>query len=332
MKVLFTFGASACSHDYLNGFLFSGFKSIFGLGDAVVESPPAHWLHLASEEDRDACELDCDMFYLTAGELFGRAVDRFRNRDFDLVVAKFSAFEDGTLQKIVGDNEHGVPLALCYGLDEVRPVMPEIRERLPKGTVFFQREVPIGAMPREDWGIPLPFCYPAGRAVAPSADRRGAIYWTTTHDGTATMRNDIVCDLVRGGLTNVLATPKQQPRPLPEAYHKILAKHLVGVHWSPPRTGLDHGYFSNRLFENAAYGLVQVAQRPFVEFPNAFEDGKHIVYVDEPAQVASAVAKLLAEPERALEMAQTSFEHFKTFHSARARAEYLLRHCGFGNF
>lgn len=168
-------------------------------------------------------------------------------------------------------------------------------------------------------------CYPTERCtVVPSESRRGVFYHATDHGGGAPgiPRRKIVADILRDiPDADVQLYPGQAKgtRPSPEDYHKRMAQSLIGVSWNGAVN-----WDNNRFWENFAYGLAQVAERPRIQIPHEPIHGIDCLYVDTPEEVAPAVLWLHKNPEAALRIARNGHAHFLRRHSSEMRARYVL--------
>ena len=219
------------------------------------------------------------------------------------------------------------PLAVVDMTDHVRNLRPFYEEVTGRDLVgyYFKRELPLGK--GTEWGAhPCPLTYPAHRAPDPLPPKMPRLFYYATHHGggeAGVPRLQILRDLralLPATRLDVALFPSQNGRPSPEEYHARMAQALVGIHWN----GLVN-WDGNRFWENVAFGLCQVSERPRIEIPQPLEHLRHVGFVDHPEQVAPAVRLFLQQPAWALRLAAAAHEHFLTHHCARARAAYVLR-------
>ncbi len=317
MKVLYLAGSGQHSHDYGAAFLFDGLVEVLGY-ENVIDWPPNPTFHLSSPGARDDCDLDSDLCYPTRNafkHLWG----------FDLCIV---AVTDPRVAGIYASLDAHIPIVAVDFSDEVRNRRTEYEACMGRPlAAYFKRELPVGA----DWGVSLPLMYPASRVPALDWDtKRGLCYYATYHGGGSAGQPRIAmaealgakrCESGNFAGDGILLTKGQAKgtRPSPEEYHRRMTTALVGIHFN-----CAQNWDSNRFWENFAFGLAQVAEKPRIHIPNAPEDGKHCVYVEKPDDVPGEVRALLNDPDRAREMAVAGHEHFLNHHSSRARARYVL--------
>lgn len=195
---------------------------------------------------------------------------------------------------------------------------------------YFKRETPLGA----HWAIPLPLGYPAARIPQPFPEVKGGVFYhASLHgadarcDSPGIPRNHIANELAlrfrsnRAALDlNLYATAAERLQP--DEYHERMKNCLVGVSWN----GFPYcmNWDNNRFWENFAFGLAQVAERPRIRIPYEPVDGVHCIYVDSIDEVGKQVEALASDPQRAIQMAGDGLRHFVKYHSSEARARYLL--------
>lgn len=327
MRVLVATSRNKCGHAFLPDHLLVGFDDLRrrGVVSELALWPEAPWLRLKEDParpgsslpapgQRDECQIDSDQALELLTALTGPA---------DLVVGSTHAAEELSMAA------RGYPhakVALVDGDDHARD------QRGAAGhTHYFKRELSLGAT----FGRPLPFTYPARRMPLHARDGGRApriVYHASDNCGQAGGRMDIVrgCRALPEGQHDVGTLDHRTHRLLPEALHAKLERALLGVHWNPyaasPPWG--HGWDANRFWENCAHGLLNISLRPWIEIPHPFTDGLNVVWVDAPGQVAERARELLRHPARAREMARASRAHFLRWHSAEARARYVMEECG----
>ncbi len=323
MRILALVSSGPHSHDYGCDFLLDGFREACG-ADNVVDWPPKPCLHLQPGRPRDECNIDSDAWWPVpeaASQPIGDLVTWA-----DLVVLAMSLEDAHACEQ---------SLIVCHFVPETTPIIGldyhdsvmdrrSSYERIARRPVlYFRRELPIGA----DWGFPCPMTYPASRVPDPMPQKFPRVVYHATHHGDqppGVPRFTIVNGLRRHlqiprTALDVALYPSQQNRPSPEAYHDKMARGLIGIHWNGAAN-----YCANRLWENFAFGLCNVIERPRIQIPNVPEHLKHCYYVDRPEDVAPAVAMLLNAPKWALSIAESGHQHFLKYHCSRARAQYVL--------
>ena len=196
---------------------------------------------------------------------------------------------------------------------------------------FFKRELPLG----DQSAIPFPLMYPASRVPKQFPPKRHRVFYhASSHGGTGPglPRTQIERDLRRrfphgphGEPPFALEVQLYKDRNeniKPDEYHRRMAESLVGISWN----GFPYvqQFDSNRLWENFAFGLAQVSERPRIRIPKEPVDGVHCLYVDTVDEVGPAVEQLMREPEKAAMIAQQGHTWFMQHHTAEARAAYLL--------
>ena len=316
-------------HNYMRDFLYAGFRTA---GHDVITYPYAPWLHLSSVEDRDTCSLDCDQTWPEDAERSASALAALTEKKFDVIV-DVDNFTQPAAIGAVASNNRGTPVIAIDGTDSAKNLAPAAHSAWHGQVVkYFKRELPINAT----WAEPCPFTYPAERAAPPTDARDNkAIYMASTHNMNALARVAIARGIEALGAT-VFTSPGQSDRPTPEQCHAQMKTRLIGIHWNPtvwPVTDPDHqsGWDGNRFWENCAFGLVNVGHRPFIRFPPGadYTHGVNVMWADDPDGVIEIVRALSNDKDQALTLAHASYSHFRRYHTADARAQYVLQTSGF---
>lgn len=328
MRIAYVCRSDPHAHDYGVDWLFEGLCDVQGF-ENVFDLPERECLHLSSPGARDECQIDSDQCWprknvapedVKPALIILTALDRGANEIMrrlpkDTLVAAVDMHDALENQRRLYDQVAGRPVSW-----------------------YFKRECPIAHGARGG-ALPLPLTY-SSKGIPWLSGATGRIefikhpspivfYHATDHGGgpPGIPRRQIVEDLTALAReypattwdVNLYPGQGKGTRPSPEEYHEYMAKALIGISWN----GAPN-WDCNRFWENFAYGLAQVAERPRIAIPDMPEDRKHVLYVDQPGQVVDGVRWLLEQPERVAEIASAGFEHFHRFHSAKRRAMYLL--------
>ena len=85
------------------------------------------------------------------------------------------------------------------------------------------------------------------------------------------------------------------------------------------------GWDTLRFWEATALGVATVSQVPRIVIPAPFEEGKHIVYVEDSLEsLLDKCAELLSDERRRSKMGYAARAHAHKYHSNLVRADYLL--------
>jgi ADP-heptose:LPS heptosyltransferase len=85
------------------------------------------------------------------------------------------------------------------------------------------------------------------------------------------------------------------------------------------------GWDTLRFWEATALGVATITQVPRIVIPEPFEDGKHVVYVEDSLEsLLDKCSELLSDERRRSKMAYAARAHSHKFHSNLVRADYLL--------
>lgn len=318
-KVLYLVADGPHSHCYGTDHLLTGFFNVLGQ-ENVFDYPEKDCVHLPSIEARDECQIDSDSTHPRKDHALGDVA-----RDCDLAVLTSCR---GDLYEICKRVPHSVPfVAVDFGdaLGNFRQPYEQVAGRTL--AAYFKRELPLG----EDFAIPLPLSYPASRVPNPMPEKANQVFYhATEHGGGAPgIPRRLIANALRVSLAveqiDVELYPGQSKgtRPSPEEYHARMAESLIGISWNGAVN-----WDNNRFWENFAYGLCQVAERPRIHMRHQPEDGLHCLYVDKPEEVAPLVKELLEDQEYTRLVARDGHQHFLKYHSSERRAEYVLRVAG----
>jgi len=88
------------------------------------------------------------------------------------------------------------------------------------------------------------------------------------------------------------------------------------------------GWDTLRYWEIPAMGSVLCRIPSPIVIPNDFEDGVNCIEFNSPSELREKIGHYLNTPLVYNELRANSLEHFKKFHTTKARAEYMLKECG----
>ena len=331
MKILFLTTAAPCGHDYAADFLLAGFVNNAVGRDEVYDYPEKPNVHLSDLSKRDRCMIDSDQALPYRRHSLEDAA-----RNADLVVLGYQPFIPGVdvenVRRALSLAPAGVPVAAIDGSDHLDDLSHLYQAHCGRGDIaYFKREYPIGA----DYGprcFPLPLSYPRSRVPKEWPSRQHRLCYHASSHGGAVDSNpalpritivDLLRRLVSSDKLDVDLYPGSEGpgrRMRPEQYHERLMRSSVGLSWN----GASN-WDSNRFWENFAFGVAQVAERPRIQIPNAPVDGEHCLYADSPHEAAFLVRDLLdGDPVRVERMRLAGHHHFQWFHASEARAAYVV--------
>lgn len=296
--------------DYAADLLIHGLCALKG-ADQVVDYPRKAALHHEGPP-----VFDCHVNLATPEWTGEQVAEALRNRVFDLVVVPTLR---GTVrgQLMVWDRAGLLApnrdrIVAIDGEDHAYNTRPLFAQCLGAEPVaYFKRELPLG----ETWAIPLPFGYPVERIIT-SRQREGVAYTAHLWDwcGPESMRRQLHEAL--GHLNERVGHGQWIPRSRlsvgdDHAWHQ---RALLAV--SPA----GQGYFTNRHLQCIADGCCPILERPSMTFPMAFADGVHCRYFHSVPSCLDLVEELLAEPERAQDMAVEAQAWLRQHHTTEVRA------------
>lgn len=307
MKVIIVTDAS---QDYMADYLFDGFASLTSPTD-TLDWPPKPSLHHGERRTMD-CDFNWPFHQVSEGELLAA----MRDKQVDLVVVptlrgrvpalltSWRPFLPGLADRTVYIDGEDHPHDTLSQFEDAAGVKP---------AVYFKRELPLTAT----WAKPLTFAYPARRIVAPGGTRSGVFYdvqiWPWAVGGPRERLGHLLRKEFGRGAT--VAMPYDgTTRHHPDDYHARARRTLVAV------APAGAGYFTNRLFEVVADGCALVAERPYAEFPDAFEAAH---YYSTPEEAVGVVADYLAEPEVAQADARAVQCELRAHHTTEVRARQV---------
>ena len=342
MRVLYLVTRNRHTHDFGVDFLYHGLNAVLGR-ENVFCWPEADSLHaVADGVTDDPCETclegpyDSDQNWPRKRHSLAEAIEVC-----DLAIIATQAGDTSLVESamVVGNRPHSFqtlwpkskPIVAVDTGDNVSDSSAYYRSVAGKPLMaYFKRELPIGA----HWAIPMPLSYPAARVPQPFPDLKGGIFYHASLHGAhrqldtpGTPRSYIANDLAlrfrnERSILDCELYSEASKRIQPAEYHARMAGALVGISWNgyPYCANWDN----NRFWENFAFALAQVAERPRIQLPHPPVDGVHCVYVDSVDQVGPEAEKLARNPQRAIEMAGAGLRHFLQYHSSERRAQYLL--------
>lgn len=332
MKVAYLVSDGEHSHCYGSDFLFVGLVNNLGFGSVLdwPEKPPLHCSVVERTHFdvplRDTCQIASDSAFPRRGTTPYDLLDA----DVAIIALPPYAPDAGRIAELCRGLPRSMPIAALDASDRVENCAgwySEIAGRSLAG--YFKREYPIGASWPGTFACPL--SYPASRVGELEwGAKRGVFYHATDHGGGAP---GVPRQAIQRSLLGIIAanravvdvafdislTPSQENRLSPEEYHACMAQALVGISYNGAVN-----WDCNRFWENLAYGLCQVAERPTIQIPNPPLDGVHCYYVGTPDEAAQLVWALLNDEERAGRIARAGHAHFLRHHSSEARARYVL--------
>lgn len=322
MKVLYLAPNTAHSHDYGCDWLFHGLCKVLGY-ENVFDWPERDTLHRDPHVRFDECLYDSDQTWPRRGYTLWDVVPLL-----DLVVIAIQPGGHEVPEQVAG---------VCLTLPRYLPIVAVDLSDDTTHTAgfytqvagralaaYFKRELPKDA----HWGLPLPLCYPADKAPDPLPEKQNRVFYCAESHGTNSP------GIPRGMiLRDLMALPEQhrdvqlyhgvKQRMHPDQYHARMAQSLIGVSWN----GV-HNYDGNRTWEQFAYGLCQVIERPRIRIPNCPRENEHCFYADRPEQIGRIVSELVKVPDVARQVGRQGHEWFKRHHSSEARARYFLEMVG----
>ena len=332
MKVLYLVSPKAHSHDYAVDLLYFGLCTVLG-PDNVLPWPENDSLHLTpNRQPCDVCRgngYDSDQEWPRRGHSLS---DALRECDVAIIATQggdmlmresANILRDGWAadKPIVGYdtsdnvlNDRGDSALGYFRFIAGRPL-----------SLMFKREIPIG----DQWALPLPLSYPAAWAPKGMVQKEvGVFYHATRHspDGPGKARQQLIeaihCALWPMPNDAKLYDPGDV-KLTKEQYRANMRKFLVGFSWN----GFPYipNWDNNRVWEQFAYGMCQIVERPRIRIPHAPIHGLHCYYIDAIDQVPEVLVSIYRNPDAALKVADAGHQHFLRYHSSERRAEYVIR-------
>lgn len=331
MKVLYLVRDGTCAHDYGVDFLLTGFINVCGF-ENVYDWPEKDCVHLPDIAARDSCQISSDQCLPRKGHHFEDVA-----KSVDLVIL---TAPDRSLYEACSRVPATTPVvAVDFGdaLGNFRQPYELVAQR--RVALYCKRELPLG----ESFATPLPLSFPASRVVLPSQKQHRIFYWATSHgmgspglprldtawtianatvppgghftyDGRGTVRAD-------HPQANIWLTPGQArgTRPSPEQYWEEMSKSTIGLAFNGAIN-----WDNNRYWENFAFGLAQVAEKPRIQIRHQPEDGTHCLYITQPENIAPTALELLRDEPRARAMGEAGHAHWLAHHCSERQAEWLI--------
>lgn len=320
MNILYLVADGPHAHDYGVDWLYAGFRQLAGDGVEIYDWPEKPPLHLTQGTERDDCNIDSDQWWPRRD--YGLTDVLREPLDSDLVILTAADPALASACRMIPSRVPLVGVDMGDALGNRRDEYEAVAGR--RLHAYFKRELPLGST----WAIPLPLTYPQVELL--TVGRWRLCYHATDHGGGAPgiPRRRIVerlRELLPETILDVALYPGQGKgtRPDPDEYHRHLNKALVGISWN----GAPN-WDCNRFWENFAYGVAQVAERPRIQIPDAPLHRTHCLYATTPDEVAELAAWLMQHPGIARDIAAKGNAHFLQYHQTSARARYLLRESG----
>ena len=180
--------------------------------------------------------------------------------------------------------------------------------------VGFKREK-VAGVPYHPRVRPLPFAYPDGRIPdALPTSRNTPLYWAGNRN--VWMRRLYLEGIERRFQIQFGAVSAQ-------AHYR---ERLLDAQISPCFFG--GGFDTVRYWEIPAHGSLLLAERPPIEIPNNFEDGRHAIFFGCAASLEENLGYYNTHPDEAAAIAAAGHAHLRIHHTASARARQLLAELG----
>jgi hypothetical protein len=319
-KVVVVVSSGPHAHDYGVDYLLDGLRQAYG-AEQVFDFPEKPCLHLAPGAPRDACNIDSDAWWPSKGE---------RRIEEVVAGAEVVLLGVGPGDALGAHHARGLvamaPRAALGALDLTDDIGDQ-RDWYATMThgrafVYFKRELPLGAT----WGVSCPLTYPAHKAPATMEKGLTVFYHATDHAGGAPgIPRRVIVEGLRQSLPeaalDVQLTPSQEGRLSPEAYHARMARAVLGVSWN----GAPN-WDCNRVWENFAFGLGNIMERPRMQMPFPVLDQEHAIFCDDPRQVGPSAKVMMSSPADCLMLAERGRRHFLAYHATHRRAAYVVGH------
>lgn len=324
MKIAYLVSSMAHTHCYGGDYLFAGLVEELGF-ENVLDWPEKESLHCPPCSDdwrvpyRDACQIESDQ----AWPRRGHGTDSLAHCDAAIVALHPSAPDAERIGMIIRTViPRNVPIVAVDFSDSVADCRVWYEWTVGRRLAGYgKREYPLGA----NWPdtFPLPLSYPLSRVEFDWQQKEPRIFYHATDHGgrgPGIPRQDILEGIATlPGVHDVRLYPSQHNRLSASEYHKRMGRSLLGVSWNGAVN-----WDNNRFWENFAFGLCQVAQWPTIQIPHPPRHGEHVFYAQDVNEVRLMLEALLREPEAARVVARQGHEHYRVYHSSRARARQVL--------
>ena len=318
MKILYLVADGPHAHDYGADNLYAGFCTILGYQN-VLDVPEKGALH----DGRDECEIDSDQGRDRKGHTMEEAVDQ--------ATIAFIAMHPGGDAQLARDACKRLPVSVPIAALDFSDQLGSCREWYEnvagrRVVAYFKRELPLN----EHWAIPCPLSYPGNRSPEklPQKNWQKVFYHATDHGGGSPgIPRRVFVERLREIVdekhldVNLYPGQARGTRPDPDDYHKKMLNAGIGFAWN----GAPN-FDNNRIWENFAFGLANVLERPRIQIPNMPQDQQHCYYVDSPIAGANTVQQLVKNHILAKQIGMAGHEWFRRFHTSEARATYVLEH------
>lgn len=313
--------------DYGCGWMLDGLCELLGWRN-VIEWPHNPYHHLPPLQIR---QYDSELHYPRQFWDESEIRDILRAGGIDLVVLS------STRMVALGTYRQLEPWLHCSTTGLVVLDMEDSRELNCRA--LFPTDMLVRAVFKREWYpidygvpvpvLPLPFSYPASRAVAPwQKPIAGPLVFYHAHDWgwapdsprhrmAAALRERFGED-ADVGLSEEGGT--RQGRLSNVEYHQRLAGAKIAV-------ALNEGGGSdnNRYWESVAHGCVLVSDQPRHGIPDNFVDGQEAFFYQSIEHAVEIIARLAEDDALRLRVATAGFAKFWNTHTTAGRARYLLQ-------
>ncbi|MBI3118687.1 MAG: glycosyltransferase [Candidatus Hydrogenedentes bacterium] len=289
--------------------LFDGLCQVLG-DENVFDLPSKPWLH--GEAPTDMVNYPCTSNHRAHGRSVQELLSMLAHDQFDCVLYGDveGATDQALARKIAACAE--VPFFVVDAVDEFVDTRPRVIEYTGRTgiTAYFKREMLQGVEYGKDV-YPLPFAYPAERAVkAVSQDKSNDFFW-------AGHRISGLRRLYLEALEQRLGRPLDATMP-PEEYIERLRESVIGLNC------FGFGFDTVRYWEVPANGCMLLSERLPIHVPHNFVEDESAVFFDDIAELESKLDYYLQHRQDALAIAQAGHAHLLQYHTAAARAGQML--------
>lgn len=285
------------------------------LGDRnVVDFPWKPTLH--GQIDPALANYPCQINRGADAIPFTDLLEQTRTGRFDLLLLGVLESDEWEpeMAELVKAADERTPIVLADALDE----MDNFREAagILAGTRNFMAYLKRERIRTFDYGpdaIPFPFAYPdrlvPDEKTVLRSERDIPLFWAGKPHGTRRHW------LERARQITGLSLNETYP---PDQYKNALLR---------ARTGLNlagGGFDTVRYWEIPAHGALLLSESLPIEIPHDFRHGVNALFFRTPGELADALEWCSHHPEDARDMALSGYRHFKSFHTATARARQIL--------
>ena len=290
--------------------LFDGLCACLG-DENVVDYPWKATLHGGDIPEHG--HYPCRFNRRGAGATLEEVCFALREKAFDFIL--FGDVEgslpSGDLQAIL--NARGdCPVFLMDGLDEMGNFRNRVQQRLglPEFAGYFKREMHrcVSYGPNT-W--PMPFAYSEELALHEPVGHRPHEFFWAGHRRFGQRRLYLETLEERYGWN--LSTHYDQA-----AYQARIRDSRIGLNC------FGMGFDTVRYWELPAQGCMLLSDRLPIHIPHNFQDGVHAAFFGDLEELLEKVDYYINRPEEAQDIAEAGRNHFKRYHTNRARAGQLL--------